>query len=513
MMLPVPVPLACWRQAALAVLTAVLVAPIAAAQLATDLRTIVDRIPLGEHGIAGIAIYDLGTGAPLFEHNASVPLAPASNQKLLTSAAATKILGPAFVFETAVYRTSDGSLAIVGTGDPAFGDLEVLRERDPARDPDDVLRTMAAAIADAVGSANEIIVDDRVFDRELIHPDWPQDQLEKWYCAPVQGVNVHANVLAFYPEPNGTAATAAIEPEADWIEVASRANVVSEGRNSIWIQRTESDDRFVLRGNIRTRVGAPIEVAVREPSLLAGKLLAERLEQAGVDGASVSRVRLAYPDEQLTIIEPALVAWVTPMAEVMYRCNFDSMNMYAEALLKRLGYEITGESGSWQNGAAVLRMLIADTLGAQAAAETVIRDGSGLSRENRVTADTMARWLVAMYRDPEVQRMYLATLPSYEDKLSRRLTLGEAGVTVHAKTGTINRVRCLSGYVLDRESGRGAAFAILCNELRTGESIRDSYRLKSEIIAAIDRHRMELVDPADFAAPPDRASGPQLQPR
>jgi D-alanyl-D-alanine carboxypeptidase/D-alanyl-D-alanine-endopeptidase (penicillin-binding protein 4) len=152
-------------------------------------------------------------------------------------------------------------------------------------------------------------------------------------------------------------------------------------------------------------------------------------------------------------------------------------------------------------------MLIAETLGPAAAADTIIRDGSGLSRDNRVTARTMARWLAAMHGDDEVRPMYLATLPSAEDKLAERLTTGPLSHRLAAKTGTINRVRCLSGYVYDESTGRAAAFSVLCNGLTTGESIRAAYRLQSDIVAAIDKHLAELSLPADPALAPEPAYG------
>jgi D-alanyl-D-alanine carboxypeptidase len=112
-----------------------------------------------------------------------------------------------------------------------------------------------------------------------------------------------------------------------------------------------------------------------------------------------------------------------------------------------------------------------------------------------------------MYRDDETRGMYLRTLPTAAGKLADRLETGALTNALHAKTGTINRVRCLSGYVIDESTGRAAAFSILCNGLATGESVRGAYRLQSEIVSAIDRRIAELSLPADPAQALDRAYG------
>jgi D-alanyl-D-alanine carboxypeptidase/D-alanyl-D-alanine-endopeptidase (penicillin-binding protein 4) len=324
--------------------SALLCCPIVSAQLAAELRQIAAKASLGPEAVAGIAVYDAHTGIPIYESAADVPLAPASNQKLLTSAAAVKILGPAFAFRTALHQTPEGLLILVGSGDPALGDPEVLKELSPPLQTEDVLTGLASAAAAQILSARGLVIDDRVFDRELIHPDWPADQLDRWYCAPVQGINIHANVLAFYPSPgDGAGPTATIEPDAPWIEMVNRAEAISEGRNAVWVQRSETDDRYTLRGKIRTPFQSPIEVSVQQPALLAGRLVADRMDRAGVSFSEPPR--LAESHDRFELSEPPLAVWSTALDDTLYRCNYDSMNLYAEALLKRVGHEVTGERG------------------------------------------------------------------------------------------------------------------------------------------------------------------------
>ncbi|MEL6497585.1 MAG: D-alanyl-D-alanine carboxypeptidase/D-alanyl-D-alanine-endopeptidase [Planctomycetota bacterium] len=489
------------RQLWCGLILVVCVAAQSGAQLAAQLRRVAANAGLGPEGIAGVVVRDASTAEIIFELNADVPLAPASNQKLLTSAGAVLLLGRDYAFTTEITATDDGStLVLRSSGDPAFGDTEVLKELDPPLTPDDALDQFAAWAADAgrIGRVSQLIIDDRVFDRAGVHPDWPRDQLDRWYCAPVRGVNVNSNVLAFYPSPAGGGVIAPIEPHAGWVEITDRADVVSEGRNAVWIQRSDSDDAYTIRGSIRTRAQSPIEVSLREPALFTGRLVAERLANAGVEFAAPSpaaSVRLPSPNESIDTAR-TLARWTTPLDDVLFRTNHDSMNVHAEALLKTLGRAVTGEQGTWQNGTAVLRMLIAEKLGPAAVSSATIRDGSGLSRENRISAGTLSAWLVRMHADADVRAMYRDTLPTATGKLARRFKLGSIDHAVYAKTGTINRVRCLSGYVVNETTGQTAAFSILCNGLRSGQAIRAANQLQGEIVELIDDHIHEFVIPA-----------------
>ncbi|MEO1535205.1 MAG: D-alanyl-D-alanine carboxypeptidase/D-alanyl-D-alanine-endopeptidase, partial [Planctomycetota bacterium] len=423
----------------------------------------------------------------------------AENDDLATVRAKIESLKRAFTTEIA--PTADRSaLVLTSTGDPAFGDTEVLKELDPPITPDDALDQFATGAAEAatLGTISQLIVDDRVFDREGVHPDWPTDQLERWYCAPVRGININSNVLAFYPSPAGGGVIAPIEPNAEWVEITDRAEVVSEGRNAVWIQRSETDDAYTIRGSIRTRAQSPIEVSLREPALFTGRLVAERLANAGVSieaPTPAAAVRLAEPNEIIPLASP-LARWTTPLDEILYRTNHDSMNVHAEALLKSIGRAVTGEQGTWRNGTAVLRMLVADKLGPAAVATATIRDGSGLSRQNRVSAGTLAAWLVRMHADDDVRAMYRETLPTADGKLARRFKLGSIDHSVFAKTGTIRHVRCLSGYVTNESTGQTAAFTILLNGLTTGQSIRAANALHSELVQLIDDHLHLFAIPA-----------------
>ncbi|MGD9690887.1 MAG: D-alanyl-D-alanine carboxypeptidase/D-alanyl-D-alanine-endopeptidase [Phycisphaerales bacterium] len=429
------------------------------------LELLIEKASLGPVQM-GVCLVDCRTGEVLAGSNQKVPLIPASNMKLLTSGVATLVLGPEFQFRTRLVRDGD-KLVLIGGGDPAFGDPELLR--DMKLSAGGLLdRLLEPAKAAKLTGIRQVVVDDRIFDRELVHPSWPVDQLNRWYCAEVTGLIFHTNVLSVFPTPGprpGPAPMPALEPSAPWIEVVNLVQTVATGSTKIGAFR-DAPLRFKVTGSIRAAPDAPIDVTVTDAPMMVARMLADRVAEAGLGGAGAEAPvwRRAEPGERLSDRE-VLAVVRTPLATVLRRCNIDSHNLYAEALIKLLGHEVTGQAGSWGTGATVLRMQIGQRVKLDNG-ELVVADGSGMSRDNRVSAQALARWLGAMSRAPAATaEAFIASLPvPGEGTLARRFR-GRDGITgeVRAKSGFINGVQCLSGYVTHGD--RRVAFSVLVNNI------------------------------------------------
>lgn len=429
-------------------------------------------------------------GTLLAAYDPERALIPASNMKLLTTGAALRVLGADYVFNTEI-GLSGTALVVKGAGDPALADPELLERMSPPLTVDDVLGVLAGAIADAgVDTVSALVVDDRVFDREHVHEGWPADQLDKQYCAQVAGLNFHTNVLRVFVAPGAGAGSTAVvttQPEATWLHIDNRTRTGTSGANTIWPTRTMGTNDFIVHGQVVRKSYAPLEVTVDEPAMLFGRLLADHLEDRGV--TIDAGVRLAEPAESLPL-DRVLARVTTSMADILTRCNQDSKNLYAEALIKLVGHTVTGEPGSWTNGPAVMRMLIGELVGPQAAAATTISDGSGLSRDNRVSPDLLSRWLEIMTEQDGAQ-LYVDSLATPgEGTLRRRFLDGSRRSTIdndlRAKSGYINGVRSLSGYVLDPDTGKGVSFSFLINDLKPGEQDRAARDFIDDAVEQID---------------------------
>jgi D-alanyl-D-alanine carboxypeptidase/D-alanyl-D-alanine-endopeptidase (penicillin-binding protein 4) len=463
--------------------------------LSAEVAELVRRNPLPGATVA-VSIWDPDSQLESVAINGDQPMIPASNMKLLTTGAALDVLGPDFEFRTVLLR--DGARLIVrGDGDPAFGDPELLaimmRGDKRGIDVRTLLSFWVQAVVDSgITSLSEVVVDDRIFDRELLHPGWPADQLNRAYCPEVAGLNFHLNIVHFFPRPSRGARPLLGSPTPDYpgLEIRNRATsrTGQNDKSSAWVARPRNSNGLSFHGNVRFEYKVPVAVTIHDPPALFAALLARELRRAGI---TVGASRVAEAGERLDgpIVGPVIT---TPIGTVLARCNEDSENLYAEALLKRVGHEVTGQPGSWGNGKAALRHVVHERLREPRFTEgLIVSDGSGLSRENRVSASTLARWLASFHDDERLEALFVDGLArgGTEGTLRKRFRDESAlsGAVVHAKSGYINYVSCLSGFVTSPLGAR-RSFSILVNDLRQPGSVGRAKRLQEQIVAAIAKH-------------------------
>lgn len=395
---------------------------------------------------------------PLLAVAPDVSRIPASNAKLLTAAAAVVLLGEDFHFETKIGTTPDGALVVTGDGDPN------LSGRFFAGDPDRVLRLMARDVAaKGVREVTELLLDASRFDDEYVHPGWPRDQVERWYCAPVAALVYNDSCwdVTVYPRTQaGAAARIDVQPALIGASVANRCETIAAGQHVVHVGRGQETDLEVRGRILRTSAGVSGHVAVRDPVVFFGRGLRAALLAEGV--RVTGGVRRGRAPRQTH-----LVAYRSGLRRTLKVMLANSQNLYAECTLKRLG---TGSFAA--GGEAVLRALA--RLGVSTAGVEVA-DGSGLARANRVTARALYDTLHAL-RDRPIFVEALAA--GGEGTLRRRYA--DLGPRVRAKTGTIRGVRSLSGYLTGRAGGR-YVFVILAN----GRSARSARRLQDRIVRVL----------------------------
>ena len=485
-----------FRFAPLAVLAATLLGGLSSASgsLQGDAELAVRRAGFELEDVS-VCVIDAETGRRLVDINASTPRVPASNMKLLTSGVAARLLGSDFRFRTRLLRDGD-RLVVVGDGDPAFGDPVLLARMQDAQgrplDPESLVDLWVDAVVAAdIERVDELVIDDRIFDREFTHASWPREQLINWYCAEVSGLNFHTNTLYFNPKPaRGTVDISRISPAYDFLEIKNQlTNNTKRSKQSFAAIRPDGTNRFTCRGNITSSM--KYEATVHDMPSLFGRYLAHRLAKRGV---RVGRVRLANagdPDFQGQTLGPVVM---TPLAQVLERCNSKSHNLYAEAILKRLGAHYTRSSGGWDNGGTVIRHAVQDAL-PRPDASLHVADGSGMSRENRLSAATLATWLADMDPDDADDQMFIESLPEPgEGTLRKRFTTrgrNLEGISIKAKSGYLNRICTLSGYVMT-DDGRRLCFSILVNSPtnRPREAKAMHERIVLQLVDRIDPSRI-----------------------
>jgi D-alanyl-D-alanine carboxypeptidase/D-alanyl-D-alanine-endopeptidase (penicillin-binding protein 4) len=356
----------------------------------------------------GVLVVDPRSGDTLYSRNAGKLFVPASNQKVLTAAVALAELGPAFRFTTRFAHSGErqdstiaGDLIVFGTGDPSFSDRIRGDAMLPMRDLADSIRAKGISrISGALRRGPPLLVG------SPIGFGWEWEDLAFAYGATSGDLMFND---AFAP------ARVTVEGVPDTGRVNGR-----RFRNFLHALETALGERGVA-------VGAPHEWAITRA------------------------------DSALT---PLFIHQSAPLAELLPFFMKPSQNQFGEILLKSLGVARTGV-GSADSGTAVIRQrLVAwgiDSTG------FVARDGSGLSRHNLLSPETVTRVLDVMRRDALFSAFYDALpIAGVDGTLERRLRGTTAEKNVRGKTGSMDRVRSFSGYVTTAD-GRMLIFALMAN--------------------------------------------------
>jgi serine-type D-Ala-D-Ala carboxypeptidase/endopeptidase (penicillin-binding protein 4) len=440
--------------------------PRAEQALAADLNRIFDA-PAMEHGLWGVEVKSLDSGRLLYARNPRTLMMPASNMKILTLAAAADTLGWDYRFTTTLETTAAiedgalrGDLVVRGTGDPT---INTRGKRADAVFDEWAAALMAAGITRIDGN---IVGDATAFDDRVLGQGWSWDYLQDGYAAPVGALEFNENIAALSIRPGakpGDPAGLELPPDTG-LSLLHHVTTGEPGSGTVIVIDRLPDRAWLdVRGTIAVDAAqASRDVAVASPTLYFTHALTLGLVARGIPVRGIPRelVRSAYevPSVPMRVVVESKSAPLREIATVMMKV---SQNLYAETLLKAVGAAKDG-LGTAENG----RRAAAATLAAWGIgpAGFVQADGSGLSRYDYVTADTVVALLEKLYRDPKHHDAFLATLPiaGKDGTISTRFKGTRAEGNAAAKTGSISNVRALSGYVKTRD-GETLAFSILAN--------------------------------------------------
>jgi len=433
---------------------------------------------------SSIQIVELESGRVVAERNPHMPLAPASNMKLFTTAAAIDMLKPSFEVTTGVYArgtvdatgTLNGDLKVVGRGDPTIGG----RFHDGSATA--VIEEWAADIKrSGVKTVNgDLIFEYGYFDTNYIHPTWPVDQLVAWYEAPVSAFSMQEGCVEVrvLPSSVGQQCVVQLEPPTSFLQVA---NSCRTGRGLPFITRARGTNTVIVRGGVPARSGATeVFITVENPIHYFAAVTNETFQRAGIriTGKVVLAARDARPDWRL------VSKHTTPLSVIVYVINKKSQNHYAEQVSKMIGAETRNE-GSWSAGGSAVKEWLTGKVGV-AEGEFHPVDGSGMSRDNRASANAFVSLLRYMWKSPWREE-FVSSLPYSGDpdsKFGHRLRQAPYARQVYAKTGYISGVIGLSGYV-HTQSGKVYAFSFLFNRYRVG--VFAVYNLQDEMLKEIIR--------------------------
>jgi D-alanyl-D-alanine carboxypeptidase/D-alanyl-D-alanine-endopeptidase (penicillin-binding protein 4) len=442
------------------------------------------------HATVSLCFADALSGEIILGHNSEKSLIPASVMKLITTASAIELLGPDYRFRTVLGYNGKlnkrsgklkGDVIIKGGGDPALGSRYFT---DHYRDFMSVwvndLRNLG--IKKIKG---RIISDDSYYDFQPIPSKWLWEDAGNYYGAGAYGLSAFDNTFEIH-----------LKTGIEGSPPVVTGIVPDEYRNELtnWlISSGTSDEGYVfaapysISGWIAGTVPVNTEdfilkASVSNPPLLIAKMMNNRLENAGIkitgEPATV-RSEKVLPDS--TIISVS-VTDSPPLSAIIEVLNHESVNLFAEHLIKELGKYYRND-GSTSSGQAVIINFLnesgIDTLG------MFIEDGSGLSPLNAINASELVRLLLYMRNSGKYFPEYFSSLPDAgkEGTLKYYFRDPVFDSRLHAKSGSMTRVRSYAGYFTTM-SGRDMVFSIIVNNY-TGPS--------RDVVAGIELIIKEMI--------------------
>lgn len=420
-------------------------------QLQNNINSILsDPIFIPVH--ASIKVVSLDNEKVLYEHDSKALMNPASNVKLITSAAALSVLDTSYQFQTIVFIND-----ITANGD-VVSDIYLKGYGDPCLTTSD-LDSLAFAVSrfGIKKIAGNIIVDDSFFDDDYWGAGWSWDDESDPDAPYINALSVNNNCVRINITTGLNSTSVSLEPNTGYVTVLNKTKTVSDSIlmplkiRQLSINNTKT---ILIEGDIFNYSQIRRRIPIHNPEFYAGTLFKESLRRAGVF-VSGDIVKGVVPSGSRKV-----AAHFQPIEKIIQNMNKQSDNLSAENTLKVIGALKTGVPGSVKNGVSIEMRFLSD-LGMDTTKFSIV-DGSGTSRYNLLSADQIVQFLIAMNKQPHLFSMFYNSLPvaGIDGTLADRMDNYPAASNLRAKTGTLKGASCLSGYVQTRD-GEKLAFSIM----------------------------------------------------
>src|SRR5580700_4934609 len=443
----------------------------------------------------GVLITDADTGEVLYSVNAGHYFMPASNAKLFTTAMALATLGPDFRIRTTVESLAEpdssghlqGDLVLVGRGDANLSSRVIPFVEHPERNgpPEKALADLADQVVKSgiKEISGDVVADDSYFVPERYPPGWGIDDAVWSYGAAVSALAINDNYVSVILRPGATPGAPLVYSAAPWpgiYEFRNDALTSAAGTEpKLRLERDPDSQIFRLTGTLPLDAPArELQLAVTQPAENAAAVLMQLLQARGVRVEGHSRARHGDRNAQPQTAPPmhVLAEHSSPaLLQDVRLTNKLSMNLHAELLLRVAARE-KGAAMTMEDAVA-FATAFRQGIGIDPD-EVQLTDGSGLSRGDLVTPQSVVRLLSYAARQPWGAD-FMASLPvaGRDGTLENRMRSTAAAGQVHAKTGLVEHVNSLSGYATTRR-GAHLIFAIFGNNTGThgidGANVVDS---------------------------------------
>lgn len=425
------------------------------------------------HATLSVSVYNITKDKSVYSYEGQKSLVPASMVKVLTTAVGFEKLGSSFRFKTVLKYTGKidksgvlhGDIVIVGGGDPILGSY-----RYKQTTPDSVFASWMKAMRNhGIKSVDgRVCYDASVFDGKQHNDSWQWGDIGNYYGCGASGLNFHENMyFVYFNGGQKIGAAAAVDHTAP-------NGIKIHGQNYVTTGPANSGDNVVIYGDatstLRVYEGTvplgkrnfSVRGALPNPAECCATMFTAYLKSngIGVSGTPVQNLHHADGKEMVDYLSNTYYV-------IAQYTNLTSNNLYAESILKYLGYKMY-KKGSAENGIKAIMNYCSE--GGLNIDGVVLRDGCGLSRENRVTSDFVCRFL-----------RHVARRPIYSDFSKSLAKVGESGtaknmlpklpasVAMKIKSGSMDGVKSYAGYITSAK-GDLLCFSIIANNFTCSAS-------------------------------------------
>lgn len=418
--------------------------------------------PYLQNANVGLLVKDLKTGEVLYEFQPKNCRIPASTMKVVTTATALEMFGPDYRIETKLAidgeigkdSTLNGNLYIVGGGDPSLGS-------DKCGDKDFLTKWVAAVRKAGIKNINgRIIADESVFEKQVMNPKWSWEDMGNYYAPAIHGISYLDNTFRIFLK-SGKAGTntelVRTEPAIQGLVIDNYVKSAAIGfDNAYFYGAPNSLHRFVTGEIPANKSEFAVKGDVPNPALLLALDFHNMLVQKG---SKITQQPEVVTDDccKKFVIYKHLSP---PLSELITETNVKSNNHFAEYLFKLIG----GKNAAQATTNAALKNIENYWKAKGLATQQLFQyDGCGLSASNAVSPDFFVNLLIYMQRQSKYSDVFYKSLPvsGVNGTMKEVLAGTRLQGKVHAKSGTIQNVKCYAGYI--EQPKRTLAFSIMIN--------------------------------------------------
>lgn len=421
------------------------------------------------HASVSLCVANAETGDIIIDYNSGISLTPASVMKVVTSAAALELLTPGYTFKTTVGYTGSlnkrsgklrGNIVIIGGGDPALGSKYFSDHYG------NFLSTWVAEIKKfgIKRIKGRVITDDSYYDYLPVPSKWLWEDEGNYYGAGAYGLSVYDNTYEIHFKTSSDSSSLAIKeiiPDECKVEL-SNFLIASGTTDEGYVFAAPYSNSGWLAGNIPVnQEDFVLKASITDPPLLLAKMMTNRLKTGGIKtSGNPTTIRLEKKHSAMNVV-PIIETSSPPLAEIIEVLNHESVNLFAEHLIKELGKKFRN-NGSTASGAEVINEFLnssgIDTNG------IFIEDGSGLSPLNAINTRELVRLLIYMKNKGRYFSEFYLSLPDAGKNGTLKNYFKDPlfDSRLKAKSGSMTRVRSFAGY-FTTISGKKMVFSIIIN--------------------------------------------------